>query len=102
MKKRRTDKSIEDYKKVKKKIKFKVKPINKAEISKMFKNRNMKNLQVSTTFVDKKPARRRTWYFKILQVGCPLQTPWNVQIYFQVHLRARLTSWFNKLAGKTQ
>jgi hypothetical protein len=44
MKKTRSDKSIEDYKKIKKKIKSKVKSVRKYVISKMFKNRNMKNM----------------------------------------------------------
>jgi len=44
MKKTRSDKSIEDYKKIKKKIKSKVKLVRKDVISKMLKNRNMKNL----------------------------------------------------------
>jgi hypothetical protein len=44
MKKRRSDKSIEDYKKIKKKIKSKVKSVKKDAISKMLKNRNSKNL----------------------------------------------------------
>jgi len=44
MKNSKTNKSIKDYKLIKKKIKTKVKDIYKAEISKMLKNRNMKNL----------------------------------------------------------
>ena len=44
MKKTKTSKSIEAYKNIKKKIKSKVKTINKDEISKLLKNRNMKNL----------------------------------------------------------
>ena len=42
MKKSKTDKSIQDYKLIKKKIKTKVKSIHSAEITKMLKNRNMK------------------------------------------------------------
>jgi hypothetical protein len=44
MKKTRSDKSIEDYKKIQKKIQSKLKSVKKDVISKMLKNRNMKNL----------------------------------------------------------
>ena len=44
MKKARTDKSIEDYKKIKKKIKLKVKSANRDAVSKLLKDRNAKNL----------------------------------------------------------
>ncbi len=58
MKIRKTNKSIEDYKKVKTKIKQKVKSIKKSEISKMFKNRNMKNLwQGVNTLCGKKTSQ---------------------------------------------
>jgi len=44
MKNKKTSKSIEDYRKIKKKIKSKVKAVRRAEVSRMLKNRNMKNL----------------------------------------------------------
>jgi len=44
MKKTRSDKSIQDYKKIKKKIKSKIKSIKQDVITKMLKNRNSKNL----------------------------------------------------------
>ena len=58
MKKSRTEKSIRDYKLIKKKIKTKVKSINKAEISKMLKNRNMKNVWQGTNTLC---GRKTTW-----------------------------------------
>jgi len=42
MKRSKTDKSIQDYKLIKKKIRTKVKSIHSAEIAKLLKNRNMK------------------------------------------------------------
>ena len=42
MKRSKTDKSIQDYKLIKKKIRAKVKSIHSAEITKMLKNRSMK------------------------------------------------------------
>jgi len=42
MKMIKSNKSIEDYKKIKKKIKVKVKSIHKTEVMKLLKNRNMK------------------------------------------------------------
>ena len=44
MKKRKTSATIQDYKKIKTKIKIKVKAINKLEVSRMLKSRNMKDL----------------------------------------------------------
>ena len=44
MKKVKSSKSIEDYKKIKRKIKLKVKNNFKTEVTKLMKNRNMKNL----------------------------------------------------------
>jgi hypothetical protein len=44
MKTRKTSETIQDYKKIKTKIKLKVKTINKTEVSRMLKSRNMKDL----------------------------------------------------------
>ena len=44
MKKRKTSETIQQYKKIKHKIKLKVKTINKTEVSRMLKSRNMKDL----------------------------------------------------------
>ena len=44
MRKSKTEKSIEDYKKIKKKIKCKVKSITKMEVKKMLKSRSVKNV----------------------------------------------------------